>query len=374
MIGILWYIQMYTSSSTLTGLTYAVITGAALFSFLLSPLIDAYKPAKVAGFSLGSQAVFILLISLISPTDGWMLVVLIILVFLASVMSSVFYPADNALITKIVTRKEELNRANSLVSTTDQIVNMMGFLLAGSLISFLGSRNSFHIAFILILLSSILYLLLSKRLKKDERQIKFTVKNHFTDLRTALKFIKDNRYLRILLPFCALSNSVMAILIILLPSISMQHGSAFFYSFIYVSFFVGFLVGAVICNFIKSSGFYVAFAWLGNGVCLFPLVFFDNSSVFFVCIFSFGTFSGILNVNQITMIQSMTEENMMGRVMGALTTFNNVATPAGSIVGALLALVLPTNYIFLLCGLVLTACGCILLSNKYVINFQQREA
>ncbi len=380
-IALLWTVQVITNSTSATGYVYTAFTIATLFSVMFGPVLDRYNPALIAGIALFAQSLLISCITLAYLNNYSSLILIISLVFVSSIFSSIFYPADNSLFTKIVEENEYLS-GNSLISSSDQMVNLLGFLAGGSLITFLGTTTSFAISAATIIIAGITYVVLlkmnpiAKKNKQPIKKVKLTLrmKKYIVELNQGIQFIKTNKFLRLVLPFGAISNAVMAILIIILPSIGVKEGSALYYSGIYVAFFIGFIIGAISTNFLKTNGLTISLAWIGNGLALFLFSFMSNWWLICGTILLFGMFSGVLNIVQNTLIQSMTPPDMMGRVMSALTTLNNIATPIGGLIGGTLALILNLNIIVLLAAVILFLCGFILLVLKSIRNFDLDKA
>jgi len=380
-ITLLWTVQILTDSTTIIGIVYTAITLASLSGVLFGPLIDKYNPAVIAGFSLFGQAALIALITLLSINNNNSLIFVVIFVFIASIFSSIFYPADNTLYLKIVD-VEKYKNGNSIISSTDQTVNLIGFLVGGSIIGLLGSIKTFVISGGFLILGGIIYLLMLSKNQgikthnkiSNKQSFKESINTYTLDLKDGFRYIKTNLFLKIILPFGIISNIAMAIIIIILPSIGAKFGSSLYYSGIYVAFFIGFIVGAILSNIFKTSGLVLAISWIGNAVSLFLFSLANKWWLSFLLILLFGVFSGVLNITQNTLIQTMTPKNIIGRVMSTYTTLNNVAAPVGSLIGATLAIPFNSNVIFTLLSLALFVCGASLLLIKPFREFDLEKA
>ncbi|OXS56441.1 putative MFS family arabinose efflux permease [Bacillus sp. V-88] len=376
-IVLLWTVQVATNSTSTTGFVYAAFTIASLFGVAFGPLVDKYYPAVIAGVSLFAQALIIIAIMLLQLNNSFdFLSIIIILVFVASLFSTLFYPADNTLFTKIVEEDSYL-KGNAIISSSDQVINLIGFLAGGVIISYWGTFNSFLISVIFLLTAAVSYIVLLKwnknnnlySINKEKEKEQSNTGNYIGDLKQGLSFIRSNPFLKTVLPFGAVSNATMAILIILLPSIGVRYGSSLHYSGMYVAFFIGFIIGALLTNLIKASGKVVSIAWIGNGLALSLLALVNNWWLTCVAIVIFGTCSGVLNIVQNTLIQSMTPPYIMGRVMSAISTINNIGTPLGALIGGVLAISFSLNTIMIFSAVMLFSCGFLLLLKKQFREF-----
>jgi MFS family permease len=383
-IAILWLVQTANISPSANGFVYATITTATLFSMFFGPIVDRHSAAKLSGIALIVQAIIVAVIPLIFNGHFITLIPVIVLIFIASLFSALYYPASNKLLTLIVKEPDKLQQANALIGSSDQVINLVGYLLGGILISLIGTNNAYYLSGALFVIASIAFVRLinsnlqlentSKLNENYKKSFKDRFKNYINDIKSATTFIEKSSYLKIILPSTVLSGSIIAILIIILPAIGEKYGSAIYYSGLYVAFFIGFIVGAILTNFIKASGLYVALSWLGNGLALLILSLVNNWWLVALSLSLFGFFSGVMNVVQMSLIQIMTPSHIMGRVMATLSTINNIATPLGSIVGGLLLLQFDIKHLILGSTIVFLISSIYLLSQATFVKFDVKNA
>lgn len=74
-----------------------------------------------------------------------------------------------------------------------------------------------------------------------------------------------------MLPFFALTNFSMAILVIAMPSIAVSYGSPIYYSLLNVAYFIGIFIGSFLVSVLKKNGITIAVSWLamGGNLCVF---------------------------------------------------------------------------------------------------------
>ncbi|WP_159882436.1 MFS transporter [Paenibacillus puerhi] len=377
-IALLWIVQTTFHSPAFTGFTFTALSLAAVFSFAFGPLIDRISAAALSGVALLAQGIILLFIPVLTGQSLLSFSIILVLVLVASLFAAVFYPANMSLIPQILEDKDKLVQGNALVSSSDQLINLIGFLLGGTLVAWIGASQSFYVASGAMLAGSILFFLLTRRMKagKPSRtdassgSSSSSPASYMAEIKEGLHFLWGNLFLRVLMLLNLVANFSIALLIIALPSLGESYGSAFYYSAIYVAFFFGMIIGALMTNSIKKTGMNISLFWIGSGLAL--MLFFVLPHAIgwkVISIALFGLCSGVVNVLQMSFIQLLTEERMMGRVMSSVTTMSNIAIPLGSLIGSSLALQLRIETLFLLAGSLIIGCGAVMLMIRSVRRF-----
>ena len=385
-IAILWLIQTSTLDVSVNGFVYAAISSAALCSIFFGPVVDRYAAATLAGLALLIQAIIVFMIPFIFSTDLFIVAVIIGLVFIASLFSALYYPANNKLLTLLINDPDQLQAANAAIGSSDQVINLIGYLAGGALIGWLGIQNAYLLSAALFLIAGVSFLgLLTRKTSQTHQKTnapssasQSSLKERFSlylaDIKAGFSFINKSRYLKIILPSTIISGAIIALLIIILPMMGEQYGSAIYYSGLYVAFFIGFFIGAILSNTLKAKGLYVAIAWLGNGLALVLFGLASNWWVTASSLLLFGACSGVMNVIQMSLIQIMTPTHLMGRVMATLSTVNNIATPIGSLIGGLLLLTFDVQTIIMTSALIFIILSGYLLSQTHFTRFDTDDA
>ena len=383
-IAILWLIQTSTLNVSVNGFVYAAISSAALCSIFFGPVVDRYSAATLAGSALLFQAMIVLVIPFIFSTDLFIVALIIGLVFIASLFSALYYPANNKLLTLLLNDPDQLQAANAAIGSSDQVINLIGYLAGGALIGWLGIQNAYLLSAALFLIAGVSFLgLLTKKTAQQktnapssasQSSLKERFSLYIADIKAGFSFINKSRYLKIILPSTIISGAIIALLIIILPIMGEQYGSAIYYSGLYVAFFIGFFIGAILSNTLKAKGLYVAISWLGNGLALVLFGLASNWWVTASSLLLFGACSGVMNVIQMSLIQIMTPTHLMGRVMATLSTVNNIATPIGSLIGGLLLLTFDVQTIIMTSALIFIILSGYLLSQTHFTRFDTDDA
>ncbi|ANE45624.1 hypothetical protein SY83_04145 [Paenibacillus swuensis] len=143
LIAVVLLVLQMTDSTLVAALVPLCRVAGQLACGVWAPvLMDRYRLTRIMGYSQLAQALIfaamVFTASVLSEAYiGWML----FLVVLMSFADGATTPSCNALVPRYVPR-EELLRANGLLSTSDQIVMMMGWVLGGIIVAQIGSANT----------------------------------------------------------------------------------------------------------------------------------------------------------------------------------------------------------------------------------------
>jgi len=261
-----------------------------------------------------------------------------IVIFISSFCSSIFYPANNTFFTSLFS-KEFYKKGNSIFQTLDQVINFACFLLIGILIKYIGSISTLYLSIALFTFGFFLTLILNFSLKKDKflTEKDDVFKESYTDsLINGFKIIKNITILKLTLPLSLYANLAIGGFISLLPAIAEQRGPIY-YSSIYIIFFSGFIIGAILSNKLKTNIKTIYILSLLCGVFLF--LFSTTLSSYFSMIFIlfFGSCSALINIFDETIYQENTPSDYMGTVLTMKRAILSLSAPIGAVIVGILA-------------------------------------
>lgn len=370
-MALVYFVQLLSSSVAYTSFTFALISVASAFSFLMGPIVDRYSPVKLLAISLFAQGVIILSIPFLLQDNTTSIAIMLPLVFIASCFSMIFYPADSKLLPMLIGDTNNLMKANSLIAVTDQIVNILGYVFGAAVIVLLGMNNTFFLSVGLFILASFVLFGLprNRQPKKVQTSEASKSKGYFSELSEGFGFIRRNAYLKFMLPFYALTNFAMALIMIIIPSLAVEYGSPFYYSLIYVVFFAGFFIGSILVNVLRKKGSTIAIFWIGLGICMALFALAPNLWLKLSAAIALGTCIGVINVMQVSFVQIITPEAILGRVSAFMSSFSSAALPLGMLVGGFMATYFASDSIFYISSTIVLASGGVLFANKSIRNF-----
>ncbi|WP_431088387.1 MFS transporter [Paenibacillus sp. 8b26] len=374
-IVLLYFVQQSTQSVAFTSFTYAAVSTASIFSFFVGPLVDRYSPARLASIALFAQAILISIVPFLIRDGMTNLIIILAIVFIASCFSMLFYPANSKMLPQLVRAPDLIIRANSMISSSDQIINIAGYLAGASLIIAMGMQNTFLLASGMLFLAGVVYIRLSKQLdthstEGTHSEGSLTLGHYWRELKEGYTFVKRHTFLRIMLPFFALANFSMAFLIITMPSIAVDYGSPIYYSLLYISYFIGIFVGSFLVNVLKRNGLTIAAAWVATGLAIFLFSVMPQMWMKLLATLLIGAFTGIINVLQMSLIQIITPLPLLGRVIAFTNTLSNAALPLGALIGGALALRFSLPEVLFFSALTTVLSGLIMFFIKTVRQFE----
>ncbi|KZE72077.1 MFS transporter [Paenibacillus jamilae] len=373
-IVLLYFVQQSTQSVAMTSFTYTAVSAASIFSFLVGPLVDRYSPPLLASIALFTQAVLILAVPFLIQGGMVNLVAILVIVFIASCFSTLFYPANSKMLPQLVDSPDLIVRANSMISSTDQVINIAGYLAGASLIIAMGMKNTFFLAGAMLFLAGFVYVRLSKQIDappvEDTGRSSLKLGYYLKQLQEGYLFVKRHTFLRIMLPFFALTNFSMAILVIAMPSIAVSYGSPIYYSLLYVAYFIGIFIGSFLVSVLKKNGITIAVSWVAMGLAIYVFSLVPEMWMKLLAALLLGIFTGIINVLQTSLIQIITPLPLLGRVTAFLNTLSSAALPLGALIGGALALRFALSEVLFLSGLITVLCGLIMFLVKDIRQYQ----
>lgn len=116
-----------------------------------------------------------------------------------------------------------------------------------------------------------------------------------------------------------------------------------------MSFFLGFIVGVIICKYLKTTSKNVGLIW---SLSIIPILFLINNSnwlTFCFLISIFGTLTGIHNILGESLMQITSTEDILGRVMTTIRTANSLGSPIGSVVAGIILDKFNQNILLVIC-------------------------
>ncbi len=232
-----------------------------LFGQIFGVLSDRISRKKIMITADIIRAVLVALIPLVDRYSDSILYIYLI-VFCAGTLSALFSPAKMAVIPNIVD-KERLVGANSLIASTGMIATLIGTLIAGFLIKFIGPYPSFLVDSATFLISAVMIsqVFIEAKSRKKEVVIK---RGLFKDVKEGLRFINRHQ--------------------LILRIVQLNAVFAFFSSFFYITI----LNYSTVVLKLSSDGYGILLACLGVGLC---------SGAFFL-----GRRIGKLNFNRILIV------------------------------------------------------------------------
>ncbi|WP_186646619.1 MFS transporter [Fluviispira vulneris] len=336
------YILKQTNSAISMSITFAItFLPYLIFTPFGGAIADAFDKRKI--LIIGDLLTFIFSLAITSYIffDINNLYLFFILVFLISSIPPIYHPALQSFIPNIV-KTEKLASANALISSSDNIVNAMGPILCGLLITIIDLEKLIMISCIIYLAAFILVLCI-KTNKINTINNNFSIKQTFLNISEGFKYTIQSRVIfgcSILFLFINFSvNLIMSNLIYILKSnfnaTSLEIGISF--SIMGVMGALGAYIAKIIIGKIYYGKTILISAFLMS--VIFISISLINTKLLIVFSLLWGSimlFNSIIVVNFFTMRQRIIPILYLGRVIATTRLISFTSIPFASILGGYL--------------------------------------
>ncbi|MED5053823.1 MFS transporter [Anoxybacillus rupiensis] len=321
MMTVTMMIYHITSSGTLAGLVTMIHVIAKFLSSFFMPIITDRYPLKfILRISLFGQSylLFILILLFYFKDINHFLINLIIylIIFFIGFLDGWTNPARNSLTPKIV-QKEKLAKANSLISTTDQSLALLGWSLGGVAAIHFGDINILYFALSLYILSALSTLLISEKFRGASKS-----RPNWNSIKIGWSILFKNANLRLITIMGIIEGIaggiwIGGITLVFVKEILKQNET--WWGYINASYYLGSIIGGIfivlISKWMQRNLVYSII--LGSfGVSVFVLIYAFTKSpiVALTLVFIMGPFYQLRDVSQNTYFQSSIEESYLPKV------------------------------------------------------------
>lgn len=321
------YVQ--TRSALITALAVVIATVPnALFGFFGGAIADAVGHRR-AMIACDFGRVFLVGFVPVTLDLGLPLAVAYLLVFAAAICGAIFNPARLALVPRIVT-SDDLAAANSLIYSSDRIVEVLAAVAAGLLVAAVGDR-AFYVDALSFLVSGLF--LLRIRLEEDGRHL--AVASLGRETLEGIRFLWQNAKLRantLLSLACQLSIPVVSSLAPTLIFRRFAGGNtelgASQFGIAEGAIAVGAVAGGIYLGPRLShlpKGRLILAGFAGYGLVLIGLAFAPSFELAVVLFVLGGAANMVFYVPNITLSQELTPPDLRARVFGARIALLNLS-------------------------------------------------
>ncbi len=222
---IIWIFQLTDTNTAVSALLVVIYLPAVIFGLFSGVIIDAIDKKKI--FLCINLLLTLAFLSLF--VFKYQYPAVLIITFLINTLSHL-YSTTEATTIPMVTPKHQLLTANSLFSTTLQMTFLLGFGLAGPLISHLGINTVFAVSAALLFVAFIMatrFPLVKSSTTKESRQLiqNFYKRDFsnikritFSEVKNTLKHINNRLPVQASILILAGVQSVIGVLAVLIPS------------------------------------------------------------------------------------------------------------------------------------------------------------
>ncbi|ELY94339.1 transporter, MFS 1 family protein [Natrialba chahannaoensis JCM 10990] len=331
----IWLVYDLTGSSFYTGLAGALLLLPPALQFISGPLVDRWPLIQTLVWTQLIQAVLILSIPVAAYFDRLTVGLVLLTIPLLSFLNQFVYPAQNAALPRIV-EKGELTRANSAFSFANQGTNMVFDALGGVLIALIGVVSLFvlnSITFVIAVLSFV-GVTVPERSETTNETADIDVSGYLSDLREGVQWLQGTVFTEMMLT-TAVTNFGTGVMLAVLPGFAAARGGSILYGALLGAIGAGGLTGALIASRLTHIRYgAIRIIGLGIGFVTWFVAVYSPWPALTVVLFALtGVPMGVTNVMGQTLIQTVTPEDLLGRVTSVDASVATLTVPLGSLLG-----------------------------------------
>lgn len=341
-VCLIWIVFAATGSALDVGLLgTASVVGSILFSVFGGALVDRYDRRRLMILADLVRAGAMASVFLVLQVRGFDLAVVLAAYFLIGAFSTIFNPAEQAIVPALV-GSEEVADANGLVRSSRSGVQFAGAAIGGVLIVTTGATAGVAVNALTFFLSAAL--LTGMRVASPSRAGRDALSRrpYFADLREGFRWLYGAQgFFQLTLSamffnFCA--SFVFTFLVFF--TTELLHGSALVFALLLALEVMGSGIGSLLVGRVGSAR-YAGKAWtipfgVACGLLALVLVLVPTVPVAFTAIFAIGLLSGFAGTSWLTAAQLLVPSDMQGRYYGIDNLGSAAILPVAQVGGAFL--------------------------------------
>jgi MFS family permease len=364
----MWVVYDLTQSPLYTGIAGFLFTVPEVLNVFYGPIIDRGNKKRILLIFGALQTLVVLVIPFLEGLDKLSITWILATIPLMSFFTEFTYPVESTLIPRVV-GKNELVKANSLMSMAYTGMDLFFNAIAGILISYISIMAIFSLNAGAFLLATIMFFFLKiQRRQNVTVEISEKPSTYWKDFKEGINYVKHPLILKLLFPLMFL-NLFFAMKNVNLPVFAdTVSGGAAMFGIMVTTMGIGSLIGAILADKIGSllkfghllslSFLLCGFFWL---IMLFTAPYLKGIALIFLLLSEMMI--GLINVLYTTLFQQLPPENMIARVNTVNFSLISLAMPIGSLLGGFLANLFTTTVVLSCYGVI-----CIGLSLFYYLN------
>ena len=326
-----WLIITKTNSGLLLGIYGAVRYFSTVFAPVIGGVIDGFNKKHILILSRVYMFIHSLIIIALSFQDILSVTNMIVISFFYGLAHN-FDRISREALTQILISKKNLRNATALISSTYDISKIVAPLIGATIYSLYGVTVAFILVGIAYLLA--VFVIFAVKINNVIKQ-KLNIYNEFLD---GIKYLIQDRILISLMLYATLANlTVLTLANAFLPFISkdMLNGDANDLAILISFSAIGSLLGSILMttnSFTHSPGKVLIFFMIIWHLLMFATSLFPVKTIMFVLLILFGISTSISMILLTMLILSITEKEMIGKIMG-IRQLAIFAFPIGLVIG-----------------------------------------
>lgn len=310
-----WMMLTLSDNRFYFGLLFIAAAVPRLLFMLVGGIIaDRFNKRTILFISDLTRALLTLFLVVFIMIDAVTVWHLIVLAGLFGIADAISYPVTSSLIPTILA-EHELQKGNSLIQVSGLLSPIFGAAIGGTLIAISGFQGVFTVAFVMLLIASIIIMLIRVKHETIEE-----AKTPWEDLKEGFHYVKNNEFI-ISIVFLALvlnfffTGPIAMGLPIIVKDVFL--GNSINLAIIESAMGIGALIGVIVLVSIsiKNSGVRLILMVVGVGILYMGLGFSNNFYITVGLVVMMSFLLQLVNIPIITALQRTTDKKMLGRTM-----------------------------------------------------------
>ncbi len=369
-VGVISLLYTISNSAFVTTLVPVVITTSLFISSLLTPLVVAkFQVKRILVVSQASKTLLMLLLGLFCYfyLDSENYVVVFVIISLVAFLDGCANPIIHSYLPQLV-EETKLLKANSLVETLNQLIQIGSWFLGGMLLLMIGPAGVLWTVSVLYILAFVLWLTLPKVVKTEEEE----EEGFWQQLTAGWRVVRETLVLQkiVWMDLIETIASVAWIAAILYIYVEQAIGqSEQWWGYLNGAFFVGFLLGSILCMrfaaFVDRNKFYfMGLGVLAAGILTIIFGMVHNPWTALILSLGIGLLGQLKNIPQQTIIQRAVSKDKLVIVYTSLGTVTTGIFGVSALGVGMLADLLGVRSVFIVSGILLLIVAFLVARNK----------
>ncbi len=362
-----WLVYKATGSELGTGAVFALYTLPwVIFGAFSGVIVDRVDKRRLMVAMDVLRAVLVLAVPFLATRS---LPSVFVLAFVIASLGVFFDPAKLAIVPEIVPG-DRLMRANSLLSTGENLTEILGWALAGLLLAAVSTTAAFRLDAATFVVSAVALALM--RYRAPVRDAAAKAAGAFRkELKDGFTFLRRDRGLRANTTMIVVSVAGMGAVypLTFLFAVDVLGRGAGAFGALEAASSVGFLVGSLAMVALAArvrKGRVMTGGLLAMGVCLALVALTDSVWVAAVPFALFGLANALVLIAVDTFLQQTVPEGMRGRVFSTRFMLTQGTYAVSVLVGGALAGVVDVRLLFVVAGVIVAASGLVGLLSREI--------
>jgi DHA3 family macrolide efflux protein-like MFS transporter len=356
-VALLWLVLEVTGSVFAVGVVVAVIAlpGVVLGPFL-GVYVDRWDRRTILISTNVAEGVAVAVLSGLVLTHSIDLPLILVVVFALGTGAQLVRTASSAMLPQVV-GKEDLAPANSLLTFSNSLNQIVGLSVGGVVVALFGVVLPIEYDAVSFFAAALIVAAISLTFGRPEDSGAPRVANFFGEFREGLRFIRENGFMVELIILGLIVNFFGSATIALFAPYAKitLHGGPATYGFLGAAVAIGAIIGAGIVGKVstrKRAGRFLLTGGVGIGILFVVLGLTTSIPFAFAEVLVLGIVLSITNVPLFVLIQAKVPGRLLGRVMAAFLGLITAGGPLGAFFAGAFAGAVSIGTVFIVSGTV----------------------